>query len=622
MVLGTAYFRGRIPYELFYLPHLMTLVIYVLATVHTLDDQFRTGTVVGKNRSQSFKWFAGSIAIYTLDQIWRAYHSSRETMVLSAATAADGRTVLLHVNRPPGFRFKPGQYASLNIPGYGVMWHPFSIGSDPEAMQLTFLIEVKQSAKGAKQSWTENLSMLAAMGELHTIKLAGPFGSPVADADVNGNVIAIGTGTGIVPMLSLMETRTRKLGLLGLDALVFTAREKAKQAVAMESNLRRSRPSKIKQPRKLHKHHSIRKAMSSVADSWTSKPQRQQTQLMVDAAAGTLDDEAAETIRLMKLLTPQQHMTIHHFQLKWRLRNLKKRGVQAPYMQALVGAANRDLNMLIFDVFGLLIIATEITLVGLTISWANLEGANLEIGKPASPTDAMTATLMWSTLSLVVIHVLAFCYRSRKAEYRESYAVNFDLLMIIAMCIAQGLWMQWGGFEMPSPIQQTSMAVFGLWRALRYIQTRRPASDHSEVTPLGVEEFTLIWVAKSADLIMGYVPELVSRCCHPLHRTPPHTKGRPVECTQRHERYCAAAAASFLLCYCRCCCLLFVVCCLLFVVDCFSPPPSQVVNHCMTTLAACCTAAGSRCWRSRSCSPICTADTRVRLWLAARISGS
>ena len=124
MVLGTAYFRGRIPYELFYLPHLMTLVIYVLATVHTLDDQFRTGTVVGKNRSQSFKWFAGSIAIYTLDQIWRAYHSSRETMVLSAATAADGRTVLLHVNRPSGFRFKPGQYASLNIPGYGVMWHP------------------------------------------------------------------------------------------------------------------------------------------------------------------------------------------------------------------------------------------------------------------------------------------------------------------------------------------------------------------------------------------------------------------------------------------------------------------------------------------------------------------
>ena len=56
MVLGTAYFRGRIAYELFYLPHLMTLVIYVLATVHTLDSEFRQGTVVGTNRSQSFKW--------------------------------------------------------------------------------------------------------------------------------------------------------------------------------------------------------------------------------------------------------------------------------------------------------------------------------------------------------------------------------------------------------------------------------------------------------------------------------------------------------------------------------------------------------------------------------------
>ena len=56
VVLGTAYFRGRIAYELFYIPHLMTLVIYVLATVHTLDDQFRKNSVVGKNRSQSFKW--------------------------------------------------------------------------------------------------------------------------------------------------------------------------------------------------------------------------------------------------------------------------------------------------------------------------------------------------------------------------------------------------------------------------------------------------------------------------------------------------------------------------------------------------------------------------------------
>ena len=46
---------------------------------------------------------------------------------------------------------------------------------------------------------------------------------------------------------------------------------------------------------------------------------------------------------------------------------------------------------------------------------------------------------------------------------------------------------------------------------LRYIQTREPEPESNEVTALGAEEFTLIWVAKSADLITGYLPELASR---------------------------------------------------------------------------------------------------------------
>ena len=52
--------------------------------------------------------------------------------------------------------------------------------------------------------------------------------------------------------------------------------------------------------------------------------------------------------------------------------------------------------------------------------------------------------------------------------------------------------------------------MFGFWRVLRYIQTREPEPESNEVTALGAEEFTLIWVAKSADLITGYLPELVS----------------------------------------------------------------------------------------------------------------
>lgn len=165
-----------------------------------------------------------------------------------------------------------------------------------------------------------------------------------------------------------------------------------------------------------------------------------------------------------------------------RLRLLNKNGANAGYMRSLLRAANRDAGTLIVDFLGLLIISAEVTIVGLTISWANLEGANAEIGKPATPIDAMTATLMWATFSQVLIHVLGFFYRACKARYVHSYSINIDLLMAVAMCIAQGLWMRWGGFEMPSPIQQTSMVrqlrhLFWAYKFLTaFVSQPRPAA--------------------------------------------------------------------------------------------------------------------------------------------------
>ena len=462
-----------------------------------------------------------------MDQIWRAYNTSRGSKVLSAATASDGRTVLLHVARPRDFRFKPGQYASLNVPGFGVMWHPFSIGSDPEAMQLTFLIEVQASAPGQSKTWTENLAVLATAGGLKTIKLAGPFGSPVADADSNGNVIAIGTGTGIVPMLSLMEVRARKLGLLGLGALVFTAREKATQNAQWDLLPEQKKPrlsfgrtdavgvgGKRRSRRASAEYKAVAKrkptVMTTALPSIIDEDCQPSTVGSVLPLPSTTEDDRQHTEMVMKTMSPQHQMVFREFQLRWRLRQLNKQGNKSQYMLSLVGAAKRDAWYLLVDLLGLVVIATEVTVVGLTISWANLEGANATLGKPATPTDGMTATLMWSSFSLVLIHTIGFIYRVRNPFYLESYTVNIDLLMIVAMWIAQGLWMDSGGFEMPSAIQQTSMAVFGLWRALRYTQIREPDPESEDTTALGAEEFTLIWVAKSADLITGYLPELVS----------------------------------------------------------------------------------------------------------------
>ena len=61
------------------------------------------------------------------------------------------------------------------------------------------------------------------------IKVKGPFGYPIADnRHTNVNVV-VGTGTGIVPMISLMEERAQRLALLGKASLthVRTARRES-----------------------------------------------------------------------------------------------------------------------------------------------------------------------------------------------------------------------------------------------------------------------------------------------------------------------------------------------------------------------------------------------------------
>ena len=49
----TSFFRAKINYDIFYRFHLLVLAMYVMATIHTFDDEFRERTPVGKNRSQT-----------------------------------------------------------------------------------------------------------------------------------------------------------------------------------------------------------------------------------------------------------------------------------------------------------------------------------------------------------------------------------------------------------------------------------------------------------------------------------------------------------------------------------------------------------------------------------------
>ncbi|MEW5309448.1 MAG: hypothetical protein WDW38_001337 [Sanguina aurantia] len=60
--------------------------------------------------------------------------------------------ILLHVQKPPGFRYHPGFCVSINIPSVSALeWHPFTIASAPHHKHLSFVI-------GTKGDWTSLLA--------------------------------------------------------------------------------------------------------------------------------------------------------------------------------------------------------------------------------------------------------------------------------------------------------------------------------------------------------------------------------------------------------------------------------------------------------------------------------
>jgi len=111
---------------------------YAVAIAHTLDGLYFDG----RPRSQVFNWVTASLAIYFADRLWRYYTAHRDIALVSAEVAKDSTMVVLELQRPAGFTFEPGQYASLQIKQFETMYHPFSIGSSPKEPNLRFFIEV------------------------------------------------------------------------------------------------------------------------------------------------------------------------------------------------------------------------------------------------------------------------------------------------------------------------------------------------------------------------------------------------------------------------------------------------------------------------------------------------
>lgn len=447
-IFATSYFRGRLKFEVFYSVHVIFVgVMYFGALIHTLDDEFRKESKVGKARSQTFKWVIGSLAVFLADRSWRYLTQESEIPVIKAFCHADGGSVTIHLLKPWWFSFLPGQNVQLQLPAIDWIWHPFSIGSSPESNVLTVIIEVSPK----KGQWTNTVAEMVRAGTLTKMNIRGPFGNPVGPSKNSpeaANIIAVGSGTGIVPMISLLKSRAEALSELSAAGLTRTQNTLAQRQLAANQ-------------------------------AWC-----------LGANVSTATNER-----------------VRHCQLLYRSARLEafsrgEKPMPAFLKKATASAGSR--KPLIMALLTILWVCVEAASTSAVLSWSNL-------GSAASMTPGMVGFLEYSTMMLIVPYmmvVVAWIFCRSRAE--QGPLIYIHVLAVILMAGLVRYFIVYHKYRDLAGTEQTALVLFSMWRVASAWSSRSNESynAYGVASSNPVESFRFIWATRSAELVIGVLQDL------------------------------------------------------------------------------------------------------------------
>ena len=200
-----AYFRSKIPYELFYGLHHIFVPLYAIGIAHTLDPKGRNEF---SSRMQVILWTTAPILIYSFDRTMRNF-DLKEVALTSFKLTTSPRAALLRMPAPAGLDFLVGQYVKICVPAVSTYeYHPFTIATSPRSGKIELIVRV---VDGGGASWTErlyaHLASLNSSGDQRDVKviLEGPYGHVMTGVFEVPNTALIASGSGIVPMLSVLR---------------------------------------------------------------------------------------------------------------------------------------------------------------------------------------------------------------------------------------------------------------------------------------------------------------------------------------------------------------------------------------------------------------------------------
>ncbi|KAH0921892.1 hypothetical protein HID58_021910, partial [Brassica napus] len=199
-------------FNAFWYTHHLLVVVYIMLIVHG------TFLFFADKWYQKTTWMYISVplVVYVAERSLRACRSNHYSVSM-----LPGEVLSLIMSKPPGFKYKSGQYIFLQCPTISRFeWHPFSITSAPGDDQLSVHIRTLGD-------WTEELQRVLTVGkDLSTCVIGrskfsaygntdssqqpkllvdGPYGAPAQDYRSYDVLLLIGLGIGATPFISILK---------------------------------------------------------------------------------------------------------------------------------------------------------------------------------------------------------------------------------------------------------------------------------------------------------------------------------------------------------------------------------------------------------------------------------
>jgi NAD(P)H-flavin reductase/hemoglobin-like flavoprotein len=177
--------------------------------------------VVGQCLLSTLRRFAGPRWTAEMDGCWYAAFQRVAGLMVDAANEAamtappwwaarvvghvrpNGSTAIVTLEPDSPYPYRAGQYASLETLRWPRVWRPYSIANAPSADGLISL-----HVKAIDAGWVSSaLVHHTYVGD--TVRLGPPVGSMVCDPRSQRDILLIGGGTGLAPMLAIAEELSR-----------------------------------------------------------------------------------------------------------------------------------------------------------------------------------------------------------------------------------------------------------------------------------------------------------------------------------------------------------------------------------------------------------------------------